>query len=286
MKMPFRFFRGELSHGHYLFRLLICVNYAIKDVLEELVYQILFTWKTEEELTAGEMAIRDEDIINIGKIAGLFQLRTYGGITTGSIYFTPSHEVNGVQRSERGLFDMNTENFDFVRVEHDEYPDDIGTEATKDRRMSMIPEGAQPVGYIPEGVTAFDEAGNVLWDNILSEPPADGTPYTTFYGEQYLHFEETFYKELPLTIEIFKLLLECVQRIRHDGPTLKGFFDITEILGGGYVYDLQIEQAGRQYVVQYRLNINVVIIQRERRLAAWKAVCAQKFKLFRLVEVE
>jgi hypothetical protein len=284
--MPFRFFRGEFSHGYYLFRLCVFLNHAVQDVIDELVYHALFQWKTEEEISAGEMPIRDEDIINIGKIAGLFQIRAYGGITTGSVYFTPSHLVDGRQRSERGLFNMETENFDFVRGEHDEYPDDIDAEASAVRRMSLVPSGTPPQGYIPEGVPVFDRAGNVIWDNILPEPPTDGTPYTTFYGEKYLHFEETFYKELPLTIDVFKLLLECVQRIRYNGPTTKGFFDITEILGGGYIHDLEIEQAGRRYIVHYRLSPNVVVMQRERRLAAWKVMCAQKFKLFTLKEAE
>jgi hypothetical protein len=284
MKRPFRFFRGELSHGYYLYRLNTFINHVIEDVMGEIVYNALFQWKTEEEVTKDEMPVRDEDIINIGKIAGLFQIRAYGGITTGSIYFTPSHIVNGKQRSERGLFDMDTENFEFVRGEHDEYPDDIDTEASAARRMSLVPEGTPPLGYIPEGAQVFDQAGNVIWDNILPEPPADGTPYTVFYGEKYLHFEETFYKELPLTIDVFKLLLECVQRIRHNGPTVKSFFDITRILGGGYIYELQIEQTGRRYTVYYRLSPNVVVAQRERRLAAWKAMCGQKFKLFTLAE--
>jgi hypothetical protein len=284
--MPFRFFRGELSHGFYLFHLLTFLNHAVKDVLDELIYQALFQWKLEDEAAASEMPIRDEDIINVGKIAGLFQLRAYGGITTGSIYFTPDHTVDGIQRNERGLFNMDTENFDFVRTARDDYPDDIDTEASASRRMSVVPEGTRPVGYIPEGAQVFDEAGNVLWDNILSDPPDDGMPYTAFYGEKYLHFEETFYKELPLTIDVFKLLLECVLRIRHDGPTTKGFFDVTEILGGGYIYDLRIEQVERHYEVHYRLDSNITVMQRERRLVAWKAICAQKFKLFRLMEEE
>jgi hypothetical protein len=287
VKLPFRFFRGELSSGFYLFRVLTVFNHALRDIFDEMVYQTLFQWKTEEACTAAEMPVRDVDVIGIGKIAGLFQLRAYGGISTGSVYFTPSHSVNGKERSERGLFNMDSENFDFVRTEHDEYPDDIANEAAPMRRMSLIPEGAEPAGYVREGAPAFSEAGDVLWENILSEPPADGTPYTPFYGEQYLHFEEFFYKELPLPVGVFKLLLECVQRIRYSGPTLKGLFDITDILGGGgYIRDLDIGQSGRRYFVTYRLDPNFVLFQRERRLAAWKAVCEQKFKLFTFMEAE
>ena len=285
MKYPFRFFRGEFSHGFYLFRVLTFLNHAVQDVIDELVYRQLSQWKAEEDTTAQEMPLRDEDILGIGKIAGLFQIRAYGGVSTGSIYLTSSHVVDGKERSDRGLFNMDSENFDFVRTEHDEYPDDIDTEASALRKMSMTPEGAEPVGYVPEGVPAFDEAGNVLWENILPQPPSDGTPYVPYYGEKYLHFEETFYKELPITVDLFRILFECMQRIRYRGPTVKGLLEVTDILGGGgYIYDLEIEQTGRQYVVTYRLDPNFWLFQRERRLAAWKAVCAQKFKLFSFVE--
>jgi hypothetical protein len=285
VKLPFRFFRGELYSGYYLSRVLTFLNHAVREVVDELVYRILSQWKAEEDTTAEEMPLRDEDVLGIGKIAGLFQTRAYGGVTTGSIYFTSSHAVNGKERSERGLFNMDSENFEFPRAEHDEYPDDIDSEASALRRMSVVPEGAAPAGYVPEGTPAFDDAGNVLWDNILPAPPEDGTPYVPFYGEKYLHFEETFYKELPITVDLFRVLFECVQRIRCHGPTIKGLLEVTDILGGGgYIFGLSIEQIGRRYEVTYRLDPNFWLFQRERRLAAWKIMCAQKFKLFTFVE--
>jgi hypothetical protein len=258
----------------------------IQDILDELVYHILVQFKLEDEVTAGEMPMREDDILGIGKIAGLFQPRTYAKTSLGSTYFTQSHIVNGKQRSERGLMDMENESYQFVREEEDEYDDDINTEASDMRRIGYVPSGTEPVGYVYFGTPLYDEEGDIIWENIQPEPPTDDTPYVPFYGEQYLVHEEFFSKETPLTIDIYKLLLECVMRIRHDGPTIKGFFDITGILGEGYIYDLEIVPTGRYYTVYYRLDEDAVILNRERRFAAWQNICKQKFKLFILIPHE
>jgi hypothetical protein len=279
VKQPFRYFRGEFN-GKYLYSLAICPNFASQDIVDELVYQILFQWKLEDEVSVGEAPIREEDIINIGKIAGLFQPRTFGQTSLGSAYFTQSHVVNGQERSERGLMNMDYESFQFVREEQDEYPDDIVNETSERLRMGFVPPGTEPVGYVPEGTPLYNEEGDIIWENILPEPPSDGTPYITFYGERFLVHAEFFKKETPLTVDIFKLLLECVQRIRFNGPTIKGLFEITRILGEGYIYDLSIQPQGRYYQCYYRLNEDVTVLNRERRFGAWRHICGQKFKLF------
>jgi hypothetical protein len=62
MKQPFRFFRGEFN-GFFLHRLAVLPNYAVRDVVDEIVYQAAFQWKTEEEAGAQETPIRDVDIV-------------------------------------------------------------------------------------------------------------------------------------------------------------------------------------------------------------------------------
>jgi hypothetical protein len=279
MKQPFRYFRGEFN-GKYLYDLVRCPNFNMRDIIDELVYQTLFQWKLEDEVTAHETAVRDEDIINIGNIAGLFQLRTLGRVSLGSTYFTQSHVVNGKERSERGLMDMDSEGFRFVREEMDDYPDDIVNEASKRLRTGLVPPGTEPVGYVPAGTPLYDKEGNVIWENVLPDPPVDGSVYTPFYGEKFLVHEEFFDRDAPLPVNVFKLLLECVQRIRYNGPTLKGLFDVTRILGEGYIYDLKIEAQTRYYLCYYRLDDNADVSNRERRFAAWQSICRQKFKLF------
>jgi hypothetical protein len=279
MKRPFRHFRGEFSHGFYLKALVLCPNLAVQDAVDELVYQACFQWKLEDEVSGGEMPIRGEDIFNIAKIAGLFQPRIFNKLSLGSQYFTQSHIVDGKQRSERGLMDMDNESFRFVREEADEYPDDIVNEASERLRMGLVPPGTEPVGYVPAGTPLYDGEGNVLWENVLPEPPAEGV-YVPFYGEKFLVHEEYFSRETPLTVEVFKLLLECVQRIRYNGPTIKSLFEITRVLGEGYIYDLKIEARTGYYACYYRLDENATVFNRERRYGAWQNICKQKFKLF------
>jgi hypothetical protein len=279
MKQPFRYFRGEFN-GKYLYDLVRCPNFNAQEVVDELVYQTLFQWKMEDEALSNEMAIREEDIIGIGKTAGLFQPRNIDEVSLGSTYFTQSRVVNGKQRSERGLMDMDNESFRFVREEYDEYPDDIVNETSERTRMGLTPSGVEPVGYVLDGTPLYDKEGNIIWENVLPDPPADGRAYIPFYGEKFLVHEEFFSRDAPLTVDIFKLLLECVQRIRYNGPTIKSLLDVTQILGEGYIYDLKIEALARYYVCYYRLDEDTEVWNRERRFGAWRNICRQKFKLF------
>jgi hypothetical protein len=280
MKQPFRFFRGEFTGGFYLKNLLVCPNYAVQDVLDELVYQTLFQWKLPGEVTADEMPVREEDVFNIGKIAGVFQPRLAEVSPLGSVFFTQSYVVNGQQRSERGLMDMDTEAHRFVRTEADEYPDDIVNEATNRLRIALVPHGTKPAGYIPYGSDIYDEDGNILWENIVSEPPDDGTPYTPFYGEKFLIHQEFFNQEIPLPPDIFKTLIECCQRVRYNGPTIKSLLETTELLCTGCVYDVEIIPQDRYNLLHYRINNDPSVSDVIGRITAWLMFCAQKFKLF------
>jgi hypothetical protein len=285
MKQPFRFFRGELN-GYYLYRLVTCLNHSVKDIVDEFVYQILFQWKLADEVEAGELPIREEDIFNIGVVAGLFQPRSYGRISLGSHAFTESHKVARQERSERGLMDMGYESFRFFRVDRDEYPDDIMNESSVERRMTLVPSEAEVAGYVAEGTYLYDSEGNVLWENLLPSPPEDGTPYVTYYGERFLVHEEYFDRETPLDVRTYKRLLEAVQRLRYDGPSVGIFLEITRLLGEGYIFGIEIVQTGRYYTVYYDLDATALVWNRERRYAAWRNVCIQKFKLFILAKRE
>jgi hypothetical protein len=280
MKLPFRFFRGEFN-GFYLYRALTCLNTVIKELIDELVYQANFQWKTALEVSGGELPIRDEDIIGVGRIAGLSQDRLWARSLTGSVAFTPSHVVKGKQRSERGLVDMSLGTVQFVRTEHDDYPDDIATEATPSLRTSLVPSGTEPVGYVAMGVEIYTEGGDLIWENVLSEPPDDGTPYTPFYGEQYLVGEEWFVKDDLLPVSVFKELLECFLRIRRNGPTLKAFFDASMLLVGGVVKDMELTlMPGRYYMLHYSVDPSSTKSNQDRLIQAWLWMCEAKFKLF------
>jgi hypothetical protein len=277
VKQFFRYFRGEFT-GKYLYAAAASPNLAAQDIADEFIYHTLFTWKLDDETTKNEAAIRDEDLIGIAKIAGLFQPRVIRSASMGSISFTRSCVVNGRQRSERGLMDMEYENHKFVRTEQDEYPDDIATEASTHLRSTLVPHGTKPVGYVRAGKPLYTLEGDVIWENVYPEPPSDGSDYVPYYGEKFLVHEEHFYGETPLPIPIFKLLFECVQRIRYNGPTIKSLLDVTEILGEGYIQELEFEPHDRYTVCYYSLDQDLDVYNRERRFGAWETICKQKFK--------
>jgi hypothetical protein len=277
MKQFFRYFRGEFT-GKYLYAAAASPNLAVQDITDELMYHTLFTWKLEDEVTKSELAIRDEDIIGIAKIAGLFQPRVIRSSSMGSIAFTQSRVVDGRQRSERGLMDMDYESFKFVRTEQDEYPDDITNEASARLRATFVPPGTPPVGYVRADKPLYTLEGDVIWENVYKEPPNDGSDYVPYYGEKFLVHEEHFYGETPLPVPIFKLLFECVQRIRYNGPTLQSLLDITRILGEGYMKDLEFERHSRYTVCHYSIDPDLDVYNRERRFGAWQTICKQKFK--------
>jgi hypothetical protein len=286
MKKIFRFFRGELN-GFFLYRLVTFLNHYLLDVFDELIYQTLFQWKTEEEINAGELAVREEDIYSIAKVAGLFDLRVYGETTLQSIDFVPSNIVNGVQRSERALRDMVFEFFVFIRTEHDDYSDDIVNEASERRRMTLVPSGTTPVGYAYYGESIYTNEGDIIWAKVHPAPPEDGRPYSEFYGAKFLVFRELFASDLDISTDVFKLLLESLMRVRYSGLSVISLLEITEYIGEGFIYDLQlILQAGRYLLCTYKVNMSAFVTYKTARLAIWRHICALKFKLVVLMQVE
>jgi hypothetical protein len=280
VKLPFRFFRGEFN-GHYLYKALTCLNDVVKDVLDELAYHATVQWKTAAEALKGETPLRDEDLFNIGRIAGLYPDSLLGRTVLGSIEFTPSYVVAGKQRSERALMDMEAGAHRFIRTEQDEYPDDIVNDASQSRRIGFVPDGVEPVGYVPMGTAIYDEDGSVIWENLRYDPPTDGAPYTPFYGEKYLAHEEWFVKDSPLSPEVYKELLECMLWIRRNGPSLAAFFEATRVLTAGVVRDLEIVlNPGRYYTVYYSINPDSAKRDQDRLVSSWLWVIRDKFKLF------
>jgi hypothetical protein len=140
----------------------------------------------------------------------------------------------------------------------------------------------------------FNSDGTIIWDHVLPEPPAD-TAFVPFFGEQYLVTEETFILETTLTTPILMLLIECLQKVRYQGPSIALFMDITRILGEGYIYDVEIiphapyatsdSNTTPYYEVRYKRDQSVDVDNVLRRHAVWQTVCQSKFKLFHLVDV-
>jgi hypothetical protein len=282
--MPFRFHRGEFNKGVYLYNLLRTPNIYVQEVLDEIVYQATFQWKLDSEVTKDEAPIRTEDIYNIAKVAGVFQVLYTGDINLGSVGFTRSHIVNGKQRSERGLMDMVNEAYRFVRTQKDSYAGDIADEASADRRTGYVPAGTVPVGYVRSDTPLYRNDGTIIKENILPEPPNDGVPYVPFYGEKYLVHEHSYKGISPLNTAVFKVLFESLMYVRYNGPSIKSFLNIARLIGEGYIYEVSIEPQDRYYTCYYSLNDEIDILYRTWRLLVWRNVCRQKFKHFVLIQ--
>lgn len=283
-KVPFRFMRGELLNGFYIRNFLLSENTAVQYLLDELAYQALFQWKLEGEITSGEVAIRPEDLVNFAKFSGIFKPIQYRQNTLGSIRMTESEIVNGAERSERGLFNMDREKIEFVRTEQDNYPTDIVNESTDRKRQTLIPDGRTPVGYVKLGTDLYEPDGTIIWANVLSAPPTDGSPYTEFYGENFLTFEETFSGLSEMSTEMFMDYYSSLKRIDYNGPSVYEFLYLTKLFCDTYVYDVEIVAQDNYYNVYYSLNLDSTIDNRSGRFSAWVLTAGQKFKLFVLTE--
>ena len=267
VKQFFRFFREELN-GFFIYRLLTCANLAINDFLDEFIYQRFFLWLLPGET---DFPIRDEDIINLGYFAGMSRPLLYGQTTLGSIYFTGSNPLN-----HRGLLNMDTEHFEYIP----DAPGDIVAFATPQLRMSMVPKGQPILGYVRWDTPFYNEDGSIISSALLSTPPTDGTPYSEWYGEEFLTLERYTNQTSILPIELYKRLLEAIQWIRYNGSNIISFLEITEILGQGYITGIEIVPNGRYYIVFYDLDQGAVNGYWIQRTLIWEYVISQKFKLF------
>lgn len=283
-KVPFRFMRGELLNGFYIRNFLLCKNKAVQYLINELAYQALFQWKLEGEITAGEVAIRPDDLTNFAKFSGIFRPMQYRQHTLGSIRFSESKVVAGAERSERGLFNMSKEKMEYVRTDKDSYLTDISREASAQKRQTLVPDGMAPVGYVKLGTDLYMPDGTIIWANVLPTPPTDGSPYTEFYGENFLTFEETFNGLSEMATETFMSYYQSLKRIEYNGPSIYEFLFLTKLFCDTYVYDIEIIANDHYYNVYYSLNLDSDVDNKPGRFSAWKLTVEQKFKLFVLIE--
>ena len=151
-KALFRFLRGEIN-GFYLTNIYNSLNVYSEDIKK------FFIDFQAQQFELGK--ISDETLYNLGKFASVFLPRRPVAVSKASLYMTRSHKVDGVEFSERGLYNTENETFDFVHTDPSIETPDINTLATSTDRSSLVgDETAQ--GYISESETdVLDDEGNV-----------------------------------------------------------------------------------------------------------------------------
>lgn len=271
-KALFRWLRGELN-GFYLTNINGALNESTKDIKD-----FLSKFKAQQ-FEYGK--ISEKNLYGLGKFAGIFLPRLSRAESLTSLRMTDSFVVDGVERSECGLFNTEMENFMFFPE-----TDDINLLATPKRRSSMVGNETL-IGYISsEETNVLDDNGNVRRDKISATPPV-GVAYSDYYGDQFIFLSEaeTSYSNLepPLYIELFKAL----QWIRYNGVSIKSLGRITSIIcPDGLVKLGRVETApdGKHWNIYYNYDGTVNVTLKQQRLNLLEFIVNMKFVQVSLIE--
>lgn len=271
-KALFRFLRGEIN-GFYLTNIHNSLNVYSEDIKK------FFIDFQAQQFELGK--ISDETLYNLGKFASVFLPRRPVAVSKASLYMTRSHKVDGVEFSERGLYNTENETFDFVHTDPSIETPDINTLATSTDRSSLVgDETAQ--GYISESETdVLDDEGNVKPSKVLPEAPSEGA-YSEFYGNQFLILtdgNEMTYEDIApsLYIELFKAL----QWIRYNGVSIASLVKIIAIVcpeGLVQIQRITVNRRGNAVYVHYIYDSSSTVTNKESRLALLQYIVNIKFK--------
>lgn len=265
----FRFLRGELN-GYYFTNMNNALNLAVGSIKEFFAF-----WQNMQF----DSTMPQEYVNGLGKFAGVY----LPVVDVGYLFFifmTESYIVNGVQRSERGLYNVVNEMFEFYHTEQDDYADDINTLATPTLKSSLV--GDETVlGYISEDATdVLLPDGTVNPDVILSEPPSDGS-YTEYYGNQFLFLEEESTEvSADLEKELYQQLIASMQFIRYNHSNLASLCKVINLLcpdGFVKITHIEVDPSGYFLRVTYTTDYSVNLNHKLHRETMFKYIVKQKF---------
>lgn len=277
-KAFFRHLRGELN-GYYITNLFNTLN---KSTEEEKIF--LMNTKNEQFKFG---FIRNKVLYGLGKFAGIFLPRVSIADSLSSLHMSDSHIVDGVEYSERGLFETDMELFRFFRTTQQEYADDINTLATNELKSSLIGD-EQPIGYIASSnQDVFDEEGNVKPEAILSTPPANEA-YSEYYGNKFMYLSEAIPVYTDLNEELYIQLYKSLQIVRYNGTSLQSLCDIVSILcpeGLVMIDHLDVGVDGKHINVYYEYDPDVeTVLYKQQRITLLLFLIEEKFKQVVMVE--
>lgn len=273
-KALFRFLRGELN-GYYLTNIQETMNVTSKEIKD------FFTKFRAQQFKAGQ--IEDNTIYNLGRFAGVSLLRTSSTDSSISIRMSPSHILNGEEVSEKGLFNINTESFDWSEAD---YTGDMNDKATERRRSSLV--GNETVkGYIYEGDTnIFDENGNVI--SYHEAPPEDrNVAYSDFYGNEFLMLAEGASTYATLSAEIYLEFIKIMQIVRYNGTSVESLCKLIGIICGNELVKIEtINTVDANHInIYYKYNDDIEIEYKQQRMSLLTYLVDVKFPQVKFVEI-
>ena len=277
-KAFFRHLRGELN-GYYITNLFNTLN---KSTEEEKIF--LMNTKNEQ-FKLGFM--RNKVLYGLGKFAGIFLPRVSISDSLSSLHMSDSHIVDGVEYSERGLFETDMELFRYFHTTQSDYPDDINTLATDEMKSSMVGD-EQVVGYISaDNQDVIDEEGNVKPEAILASPPSEGA-YSEYYGDKFMYLSEAVPVYTNINEELYIQLYKSLQIVRYNGTSLQSLCNITSALcpeGLVQIDHLEVGVDGKHINVYYKYDPDIETVSfKQQRVTLLLYLIQQKFKQVVMVE--
>lgn len=280
-KAIFRYLRGELN-GFYLTSLHNTLNTYTSYIKDFFAYF--------KNMQFDSTTMSQDTIYNIGKIAGVFLPRLSSAEGIGALKLSESHlSSSDVQVSERGLYNIKEEKFEFVHLSEDfNSTNDINNEATEARKSSLVGVDDTLKGYIPSS------ADNVVTDEsevdeakVVTQAPEDEA-YSEFYGNKFSFLSNPLTEVRNISIDLFYPLFKVMQWIRYNGANIASLCKTISILcPSNYVRIINIETPANYpcFMVNYTLDSAVSLDSKLQRVATLKYVVVQKFPQFRLNEV-
>lgn len=238
-KQFFRFLRGEIN-GFYLNNINNACNRLSESVKSFLADFNQMQFKTEEEVKEGEVPVPSNVLDGLSVFTGAFSPYVWQESLIGSVRFTQSHKVNGVEYSERGLFSPEDEAFTFIRTDNTEYPDDINTQATPNRRSTFVEPDRQPLGYFPEGEVVIRENGTIDESKLLSAPRPNHAD-APYYGKDFLYFAEEAPVLAITSNRVLVQVIKAMQWVRYNGMSVASLAKFAEILCPNFLFITKID---------------------------------------------
>ena len=301
VKSFFRYLRGELLNGFYIRKLNLVADKLPS--MSALKAEFLYWMKVQFNEKTGFNILREHDLKGIAQVAGVLSVKGLTDFLVGWFRLSESYIVDTKERSERGLLNQTSGALEYVRIEQDNYATDISTLISEDLRMSIIPDGLEPIGYIwGDQAAVLLETGKVNEDLLHATPPVGYTLnagkwewytddwenhppaiYAPWYGNEYLPLTSTYFTQVSLPDSILAYLLQTHQTIKYNGLGLYYLLEATQEIIPDLITDLKIELQSSYGPVWYykmtftRNEYNFSVNNGWVRFAAWGYFIRSKF---------
>ena len=265
----FRFLRGELN-GFYITQINSALNKFVQDVKE-----FVLEFNTQQF----NPTMNSTTLFNLGKFAGIFLPRLSSSESRTGFRLSDSNIVDGVEYSERGLFNTDTEIFEYKHTNQNPDLPDINTLSTEKLRTSLL--GDESVkGYISANETdVLDDNGLVRPEKVLSKPPT-GEAYNNFYGNNFMFLADVITTYKNLSSSLYYDLFVVLQWIRYNGASVESLCAVIKTLcpnGLVLINRIEVSADETRLIVYYKYNENADVNLKAQRIYLLQYIVDIKF---------